>query len=706
MGSDRWNQFASILASVAVYPRSRWNAILRERMPEASDSLIVEAVEYLDLSSAVDELTPRIPESNQRLAPGSVLRDRYVIVRSVGKGGLCEVYLAEDREAGDRVAIKALSDAYAQDPYLLALLRRELRISRALSHPNICRTFGIEDATLPDGSLLRFIVMEYLEGETLGDVLGRGPIDEAAARPIVEEVLDALEAAHKLNILHGDMKCSNVILTNKTSEQKAMVTDFGLARRLGPSQTQSLAVGNHVMGTIMYMPPEQFEGKPLTPAADIHALGVMMFRMVTGRFPFQGENWQETANLRRTQAAPDVRSINPKISDAWARCTMRALEADAVDRPQTIDEMRQVLRTGAGLSLTRRSRTRVRQTFAGALVIAAALSGYIWYDRANQAPPQNPEVLRHLKLGNEFLARRARGDFAQALDEYKAAAAIDANSDEAWIGLAETYGGMANWGIMHPFEALPKGIEAASKALQISPSHPRAHGIMGYLVSIDVKNWLNAGPHFENALSLGPQDARVHFWYATHLGRLGRHQEAISHLRTAQQIEPQMLPVGHQLAFEYERAGQLDDFVKQARELVRIQPLTGTAHATLARALIEAGHLEEAKAALRNAELYQADKLQLLFEKALLASARGAKAEVLALAQELEAAIAKQPNDSTLVAGAFALAGDLDKTLSYLYAGLKRGDSTVLTAHVQLAFRPYRQNPAFRKFIAATGLNP
>lgn len=684
---------------------------MRQKLPSDRPSLLAEAMELAALQSEEGELfkTPLFPPppvEPDKLPAGTILRERYAIQRHLGSGGMCEVYLADDAEAGEQVAIKLLNEGLSADPYLVALLRRELRIGRSIQHPNVCRTYGIDDALLPDGEKARFIVMEYLEGETLAKRISRGPLDEEEAEGILQKILDGLEAAHQLNILHGDLKCSNIIMARRAGEASPVpvITDFGLARRLGPSQQQSTALSGKIMGTALYMPPEQFQGGVLTAAADFYSAGVILFHMLSGRYPFEGQTWQETARMRTTQAAPSLRTLRPQTSRRLSRFIEVALSGAADERPQSVTEMRQALRRSWVPNPGRLLRKR-RGLLSGALLGVMSLSGGIWWWASpRQGTTENPQLEQHIKLGSEFAARRTREGFQEALREYKIATKIDPKSTKAWVGLAETYGGMSNWGVMAPSEALQLGRQAAQQALDIDRNSVRANGILGYLTSIDVKNWQTAEPHFQQALGLAPNDPKVRFWYATHLGRLGRHGEAIEQLKFAHQADPQLLVVGHQLAFEYQRSGDYKAFLEQARDLVRIQPFDGLAHLTLCRALSDNGMQEEAEAALAEAERFRAGKVQLLFARAHIAVARKRLAEARRYALELDQLAKAGPIDSSIVACAFALVGDLPSAIGHLEKGLHRGDSTVLLAHVQSAFRPYRQHPDFVAFVRSTGL--
>jgi len=216
-------------------------------------------------------LTSSDPIGGGRFVPGAMVADRYRIVALLGRGGMGEVYRAEDLKLSQVLAIKFLPEKLSQDPAALARFHSEVRIARQVSHPNVCRVFDIGDA---EG--IPFLTMEYVDGEDLSSVvrrIGRLPQDKAAE--VSRQICAGLAAAHERGVIHRDLKPSNVMLDGAG---KARITDFGLA-----SVAASIEGAAARAGTPAYMAPEQLSGKEVTTKSDIYSLGLVMYEIVTGR---------------------------------------------------------------------------------------------------------------------------------------------------------------------------------------------------------------------------------------------------------------------------------------------------------------------------------------------------------------------------------------------------------------------------------------
>jgi tetratricopeptide (TPR) repeat protein len=261
-----------------------------------------------------------------RFAQGDLVANRYRIMRFIAQGGMGEVYEAEDITLGERIALKTVSAERVGDPRADEYFRRELLLARRVTHPNVCRLFdvGVHGET-------RFLTMELLLGQTLAHRIrngGRFAPDEAL--PIVRQMAAALAAAHQVGVVHRDFKSHNVIIDAK----RAVVTDFGLARAMaGEAKGQSLSDSGQLVGTPHYMAPEQVEGGTVGPPADIYALGVVLFEMMTGALPFEGNSAMAIAVKRLTTPPPQPRTLAPKLPERWQQVILGCLERNPADRP-------------------------------------------------------------------------------------------------------------------------------------------------------------------------------------------------------------------------------------------------------------------------------------------------------------------------------------------------------------------------------------
>jgi eukaryotic-like serine/threonine-protein kinase len=273
---------------------------------------------------------------------GDVLCERFRVTRFIARGGMGELYEADDRALGERVALKTIRPEIAVDERAHQRFRREVQLARKVTHPNICRIFDLFRHEPIDGGHYdpppaTFVTMELLEGETLKDRLrrqGKMTVDEA--RPLLTQMADALAAAHAAGVVHRDFKSSNVMLLPSRSGQaaRAVVTDFGLAYRLDEPAVSgaSITVSGDLVGTPEYMAPEQIEGNPVTPATDVYALGLVAYEMLTGVRPFSGNTPMAAAITRLSQPAKPPRALVPSIPVEWDRAIMRCLSRNPAER--------------------------------------------------------------------------------------------------------------------------------------------------------------------------------------------------------------------------------------------------------------------------------------------------------------------------------------------------------------------------------------
>jgi eukaryotic-like serine/threonine-protein kinase len=238
-------------------------------------------------SPSTNEAFPLVPFV---FAPSSVVDDRFAILRPLGRGGMGEVYAALDLERQQVVALKTVRASRCDSRRAMAELAHELRAGGSIEHPNVCRIHatGVHEQHGLERLCVRFIVMDYIDGVTLGQrVREHGALPPAEARSIARQILLGLEAIHSGRIIHLDVKSDNVMLHSPLGVQRAVLIDFGLARATAARGVAARRVERPI-GTPSYMAPEQLRGEALGPHTDVFGLGVVLYEMLTGRQPFAG----------------------------------------------------------------------------------------------------------------------------------------------------------------------------------------------------------------------------------------------------------------------------------------------------------------------------------------------------------------------------------------------------------------------------------
>ncbi|HLV87774.1 MAG TPA: tetratricopeptide repeat protein [Candidatus Sulfotelmatobacter sp.] len=301
---------------------------------------------------------PVLPTTASALSPkhgpyfvaGEIAAERFRITRFLARGGMGEVYEAEDLELREHVALKSIRGELLDDPRALERFKREVQLARKVTHPNVCRIFDLFRHSGSRSGMARksvvFVAMELLQGQTLADLLQSHPrltVEEAA--PIAIQMAAGLGAAHAVGVLHRDFKPGNVFLVTQSKGTRAVVTDFGLALRSEKDATGAHPVTGtgELLGTPAYMSPEQVEGRELTPASDVYSLGLVLYQMVTGTRAFDSATPLSMAVRRVKEDPPPPRSIVPDLDRRWESVIVRCLARDPNQRLQNGEEVARAL---------------------------------------------------------------------------------------------------------------------------------------------------------------------------------------------------------------------------------------------------------------------------------------------------------------------------------------------------------------------------
>ena len=260
---------------------------------------------------------------------GQKINDRYQIIKTIGEGGMANVYLAYDVILDRNVAVKILRGDLATDEKFVRRFQREALSASSLSHPNIVEVYDVgEDAGL------YYIVMEYIEGRHLKQLLKkRGKLTITEAVDIMLQLTDGMSAAHDHYIIHRDIKPQNIMILENGMVK---ITDFGIAMALNSTQ---LTQTNSVMGSVHYLPPEQANGKGSTIQSDIYSMGILFFELLTGTLPYKGDNAVEIALKHLKEKIPSIREMDDAIPQSVENVILKATAKNPKNRYADSKEM-------------------------------------------------------------------------------------------------------------------------------------------------------------------------------------------------------------------------------------------------------------------------------------------------------------------------------------------------------------------------------
>ena len=266
---------------------------------------------------------------------GELINDRYKIIKSIGEGGMANVYLAYDTILEREVAVKILRGDLADDEKFVRRFQREANAASSLKHPNIVEMYDVGE---DKGRY--FIVMEYISGKTLKSLIKkRGALTLPETLDIMSQLTSAVACAHNSYIIHRDIKPQNVMFLE---DGRVKITDFGIAMALNSNE---LTQTNSVMGSVHYLPPEQANGSGSTMKSDIYSLGILMYELITGKLPFKGDNAVEIAIKQMKKQIPSVREYNPNIPQSVENIILKACAKNPKNRYDSVVEMYEDVKT-------------------------------------------------------------------------------------------------------------------------------------------------------------------------------------------------------------------------------------------------------------------------------------------------------------------------------------------------------------------------
>jgi len=498
----------------------------------------------IDLSATFPEgefQAPAISGNHLEFPTGASFADRYTIIERIGAGGMGIVYKAIDTMLDSEVALKVIQPTLAEVPGFIERFRREVRVTRQITHPNICRFHDIGE----DQGIF-YVSMEWIEGETVRDLLGKtGMLREGRALEVAEKIALALEAAHDKNIIHRDLKPANVMVDRRGN---VLVLDFGLALERGADEITETGVA---MGTPAYMSPEQKRLATLDPRTDLYALGLILREMLTG-----------------TRLDP-IPGMTPAIRSALNPLVVPVLESLLEERPEdrcpSAAEARKMLRslldnpaisTAITMSEVAPKRRRVPRLVYGAMGMAAvSLAVTLWIVLKPPPPPSmHPEAQRFYDQGIEFLVDDGETEegLSAAIVQLKYAQEFEPDSARVWAAL-----GRAHW-LRYRLTGANANRDEADRAVrtayQLDPTLPAVLNVraLGFLEEGQFKA---AKRELEKSLSVESNAAATWLLMGSASQSLGEWSAALEAFQRAETLEPDNHAVLMYLGLYHEKLG-------------------------------------------------------------------------------------------------------------------------------------------------------
>lgn len=549
------------------------------------------------------------------LQPGDLLATRFRIVRKLGSGGMGEVYEAHDQMLDEAVALKTILCDLGDDPEMGTRFRQEIRLARKVSHPNVCRVFDIFSDSR-GGVPFLFFTMELLGGETLAArIEAAGRLEPELAITIAEQIAAGLDAAHREGVLHRDLKPGNVMLVpDARASVRAVIADFGLARALDAPAGQNTQAGQ-VLGSILYMAPEQLLGDEVSAAADLYSLGLIIFEMIAGRRPFPDETVLRAAIRRISEDAPLLSTAGADAPRARDRVLARALSRDPACRQKSARELIGELKR----SKSRRypSRRVLLRTAAGASIMAvsAGISRfYLWrpprlpiapvimFTNAStsgtegqaatafallierQLDPMSITSLAPARVHQIWARMRGEGVPLPNVLDPRQAREISARAGANMIAFTGATRKLEDWSFWVRLELL--GSSSAAPVAWWEHEFRTASSGDRFTASIEAAQWVGetvrASAPKSGFRQRTPQELTTSNWEALEEFTLaqdshGDPNAAMRHLKTALDLDPEFALAASRMADLLSAAGRVDDglgYYARATELIRRKNLT------------------------------------------------------------------------------------------------------------------------------------
>src|SRR5687767_1755314 len=445
----------------------------------------------------------------------------YQIVSPLGAGGMGEVYLATDTRLSRNVAIKILPSTTSADAEAQQRMLREARLIATIDHPNVCTIYEIGEE---NGQ--QYIVMQYVQGETLSQRMRRGRFSLAEAADLGRQITAALSEAHKRGIVHRDIKPGNIMLS---SSGIVKVLDFGLAKSFmrAPDDATEVLISSAdvVSGTTPYMSPEQLLGEPLDGRSDIFSLGIVLYEIATGTRPFDRRTAAATINaILMADPEPltntDLIALEPVILRALAKPVGRRFpDASAMHEALT------ALAEGRSAPTKRVTAAVPRKR------------------RVKKAAATDPAAEKLYLRGRTQWNKRHPDAIREAIALFHEAVEVDPMHANSYAGLADAYMMLGFLQVISPRDVIPKAKAAALRAIELDPLRAEPHASLGYLAGMFEWDWPTARRELTEAMRLDPRYAWAPHWYGIIVAPKSL-DECLAHVIRAHELDP-LSPIIH-----------------------------------------------------------------------------------------------------------------------------------------------------------------
>ena len=492
----------------------------------------------------------------------------FEIVELVGRGGMGIVYLARDTKLKRSVAIKSMPYKITGDSDSLTHFRREAEILASLNHPNIAVIHEI----IEQDTGASYLVLEYVPGETLTERMAREPLKLEEALSIGQQVAEAISAAHQKGIVHRDLKPGNIKIT---PEGRVKVLDFGLAKSSSKEAIKSditATESGRVIGTPAYMSPEQARGKETDHRTDIWSFGCIMYQMLTGRFPFEGETATETL-ARIIKREPDWDLLPKEIPVSIRTLLSGCLEKDPGQRLEDIaDAAKEIRETLSKPAIAPSARLfRIVMIVVATIVIFGLSSLALLFISNKQYPTKNKQAYAYYLRGNVYSSRlyQDQNDLKVAIEMYKRAIGLDDTFALAHAWLSHSYSGMYHF---HGRSKENRNMawEESEKAFEFDLELPEAYWARGVYYYWCCSDYDSALKDLEIARKGQPQNDRIIASIGHIKARQGKFEEALANYKRAHELNP--LVRAGDIAITLQRLGRYSEAEQYYKKNISLRP--------------------------------------------------------------------------------------------------------------------------------------